>query len=138
MYQCPFDMPVKSKTCTSAIFDDDHVAILNTCKFQINPLYEKEIVRELSPGRYLMSMRNTTWTRQCGNVTEELDSCLYCEIQLDCGCQLQAGQYHLSVTFEPCVKQAPTTVKYVYDSSFHYFMAPDQYLSKKSGMPRKV
>ncbi len=131
MYQCPFDMPIKDNTCASAIFEDNHIEILRRCDFEINPIYEEKIVRELSPGRYLMSMHNTTWVRQCINDTEEIPSCLFCIIHLDCGCQLEAGQYHLMGTFDTCVEQTPSEITYVYNSAFHYFMAPDQYFEQE-------
>ncbi len=131
MYQCPFDMPVIDNTCASAIFEDNHVEILKRCDFEINPIFEQEIVRELSPGRYLMSMQNTTWIKRCPNETVEIPSCLFCIIHLDCGCQLEAGQYHLMGTFDTCVEQTPSEITYVFNSAFHYFMAPDQYFEQE-------
>ncbi len=131
MYQCPFDMPLKENTCASAIYEDNHVEILRLCDFEINPIYEEQIVRELSPGKYLMSMDNTTWIRQCINGTEEIPSCLFCIIHLDCGCQLKAGQYRLMGTFDTCVEQTPSEVTYVFNSAFHYFMAPNQYFEQE-------
>ncbi len=131
MYQCPFDMPIKDNTCASAIFEENHVEILRVCDFEINPIYEERIVRELSPGRYLMSMNNVTWLRQCQNDTEEIPSCLYCVIHLDCGCQLEAGPYHLMGTFDTCVENTPSEITYVFNSAFHYFMAPDQYFEQE-------
>ncbi len=131
MYQCPFDMPIKDNTCASAIFEENHIEILRVCDFEINPIYEEKIVRELSPGRYLMSMHNVTWLRQCQNDTEEIPSCLYCVIHLDCGCQLEAGPYHLMGTFDTCVENTPSEITYVFNSAFHYFMAPDQYFEQE-------
>ncbi len=131
MYQCPFDMPIKENTCASAIFEDNHIEILRICDFEINPIYEENIVRELSPGRYLMSMHNTTWVKQCINDTEEIPSCLFCIIHLDCGCQLEAGRYRLMGTFDTCVEQTPSEITYVFNSAFHFFMAPDQYFEQE-------
>ncbi len=131
MYQCPFDMPIIDDTCASAIFEDNHVEILRRCEFEINPVFEQEIVRELSPGRYLVSMHNTTWIKQCPNETVEIPSCLFCIIYLDCGCQLQAGQYHLMGTYDTCVDQTPSEITYVFNSAFHYFMAPNQYFEQE-------
>ena len=79
MYHCPFDLPISyhRRQCPGAVFYERHQNILEYCRFQINPVYEGEIVQEVRPGEYLMSTGNQTWGRDCPNGTEYIDSCTF-------------------------------------------------------------
>ena len=105
VYHCLFDLPVSyhSRKCAGAVYYGDHDSILKYCWFQMNPVYEDDIVQEVRPGEYLMSTGNQTWVRDCPEGTESIDRWTFCIVPLHCNCWLRTDDQYLAGTLDTCL-----------------------------------
>ena len=139
MYHCPFDLPINYhyRQCVGAVFSERHQNILEYCRFQINPVYEGEIVQEVRPGEYLMSTGNQTWVRDCPDGAESIDSCAFCIVPLHCNCWLHTEDQYLAGTLDTClIDDIYPNVTYVPNTAYQYFVEPDKYHPDKSLQPQ--
>ena len=138
VFQCPFDIPKPhhQQTCLSTIYyrHNRGDAPLRFCRFEFNPVYEPTLYHEIAPGQYLLSEANATWELSCphpdrmgGTVQEYLDSCIYCVMSLDCGCQLITDRYILDGSFDHCNESEIAATSYVQNVAYLYYLVPEKY-----------
>ena len=83
------------------VYYEDHDGVMKHCRFQINPVYENDIIQEIRP------TGNQTWVRDCANGTESINSCPFCIVPLHCNCWLQTDDQYLAETLDTCVIKYP-------------------------------
>ena len=107
------------------------------CHFQLNPVYEGDIIQEVRPGEYLMSTGNQTWVRDCPDGTEAIGSCTFCIVPLHCNCWLRTDNEYLAGSLDTClIDDIYPNVTYIPNAAFQYLVEQDKYHPDRSWEPQ--
>ncbi len=132
-WNCPSDLPMlRSTTCATALFQQNHNEILSNCKFELNPLLEESIAREMEPGQYLISTSFQNWTIDCpGQEIVELQSCQFCTVKLNCACKLHTQDFSIGGTFDNCLEDHvhQHEIEYGRNIRYLYYVEPEKFFN---------